>query len=555
MIVSYWSFTDFGTRQADTYESAFFWLKTSAFWFLVIPAIVHFLLAFTGRLGLKPYRFFLNLVYIIAITISVLALFTEWVFGNPILEYYGWTYGVNDNLGLYFIIYAFTYVILGIDLIIGIKYYRETRSLQKRNQAKLVVIGFFVFFINTNITEGILPIFGIRLPELVAIHFSIGCIFFSIALIRHGLFVLNPITAAEHIMVAMVDALILVNQDGFIVGVNPATIRMLGLEEVEMIGMPINNIWNLDYNADSISWLQPGNEIDHVLTNSTAIFFKTKSGSLIPVSITASKVVVDENHILGIAIIARNLTEKNQYDLKLLDAFEKITQNEKLANIGKLSGIIAHEIRNPLGVISNSIYFLSLKLETADEKVKRHVVIIQNEVNHAAKIISELLDSARLKDPVTESTDINQLIREELEGIVFPANVSVITRFSYDIPRILVDRIQIKMVFFNIITNAWQAMPEGGILEIGTTISGEHLHAWFKDSGIGMSEETLRKIFVPLFSTKTKGVGLGLALSRDIISKHKGTIEVDSEPGRGTTFTVILRVYGNVESEIIKSTS
>ncbi len=234
---------------------------------------------------------------------------------------------------------------------------------------------------------------------------------------------------------------------------------------------------------------------------------------------------------------------KSIIEYKIIE--EKLIQKEKLAAIGTLIGSIGHELRNPLGVINNSVYFLNHKIKDKDEKVSKHLNILQIEVNKANKFISDLLDFIRTGTPTLEEGSINQAIENVVDEIIIPENIILERNLDVKLPKINFDFSQIKQVFHNLILNAIQAMPEGGILEIKTLRREDFVEIRIKDSGIGISEENLDKIFNPLFTTKVIGIGLGLTIVKDIIEKHSGTVEVMSNVGEGTIFTLKLPLKGS----------
>jgi signal transduction histidine kinase len=231
---------------------------------------------------------------------------------------------------------------------------------------------------------------------------------------------------------------------------------------------------------------------------------------------------------------------------------EELVKSEKLAAIGQLASAVGHEIRNPLGVINNSCYFLSKRLkDTADETVKKHLKIIERKINSANLIVSDLLDFARKKPPNLEEIALNDIVANALPNISIPENIKVITKLD-EIPPMLLDREQMARVFQNMILNAIQAMPEGGQLTIQTSKQGDSTEMTFKDTGVGIPEENLPKLFTPLFSTKAKGMGLGLTICKQIVENHGGNITVESKVGEGTTFTVKLPIRLKEELQIAK---
>ncbi len=240
---------------------------------------------------------------------------------------------------------------------------------------------------------------------------------------------------------------------------------------------------------------------------------------------------------------------------ELRDAQQQLVRAERLAAIGQLGASIGHELRNPLGTIKNSTYYLNMKLGQASGKVKKHLGIIEKEITRSNKIITDLMDFARVRRPALRKTDVNLLVKEAVSRSKVPGNVEVITHLKKGLSPLMADPGQIEQVFMNMISNAAQAMTssdsaetrEGGRLEISTRAEDGFIVTEFKDDGCGISEENLGKLFEPLFTTKTKGIGLGLAISTAIVEAHEGHIEVESELGKGTTFTVKLTASATVK--------
>ncbi|MBW2306805.1 MAG: HAMP domain-containing protein [Deltaproteobacteria bacterium] len=232
------------------------------------------------------------------------------------------------------------------------------------------------------------------------------------------------------------------------------------------------------------------------------------------------------------------MVEERTKDLR--DAQDRLLRHEKLAVLGQLASGVGHELRNPLGVIANSTYYLGMKLKDADEKVRKHLDILRREVKRSNEIITDLLDFSRAKPSSLVESDVNSIIKHALSGSLVPENITVETRLDEKLPGIPVDPDQIRRVFLNILSNAVQAMPEGGRLEISSGAEEDFVEITVKDTGEGIAEENLQKIFDALFTTKAKGIGLGLAIVKSIIDGHKGTIEVKSEVGEGAIFTIRL---------------
>jgi len=232
----------------------------------------------------------------------------------------------------------------------------------------------------------------------------------------------------------------------------------------------------------------------------------------------------------------RDMTERKELE-------EKLIRSERLATIGEFSSGVAHELRQPLGVISNSTYFLSMKLrDIGDEKVNRHLDILNKEIRRANRMITDLLEFARVPVPTLKECDVNQIVEEALSEVDIPANVELKKELKGDLPTIQADFDMIQRTCTNIIANAISAMPEGGSLKLKTGENKEegNIEISIADTGEGIPEENLGKIFEPLFTTKPRGFGLGLSLCKKYVEAHRGKIEVESEVGKGTKFTIKL---------------
>jgi len=225
---------------------------------------------------------------------------------------------------------------------------------------------------------------------------------------------------------------------------------------------------------------------------------------------------------------------------ELKDAQSSLLRAERLATIGQLGASVAHELRNPLGVINNSIYYLNSRLGQEDPKIAKHLQIIGREVKSANDIITDLMNFVRINELHTTAIDPNLLVRETLERTLLPENVQVYTEFGRDLPLVRVDAEKTHQIFVNLINNAAQAMPEGGRLTISTLAQNGYVQFSFADSGVGIPSENLQRIFEPLFTTKARGIGLGLAIVRMLVDAHHGEITVTSTVGEGSCFTVRL---------------
>jgi signal transduction histidine kinase len=213
---------------------------------------------------------------------------------------------------------------------------------------------------------------------------------------------------------------------------------------------------------------------------------------------------------------------------------------ERLATIGKVAGGVAHELRNPLNVVKTSVYYLLRAKDPPADKVKAHLDRIERQVGVADRVITALNDFARLPIPQLEPVDVESCLKEIIEVTTLPRNIKVEWALGSPPPIVLGDRAQLTIVLGNLIRNARDAMPEGGVLSLMGEISDQHVDITIRDTGVGISPENLSRIFEPLYSTKAKGIGLGLSIAHEILGRHQGMMHVKSDVGVGSSFSVRL---------------
>ncbi len=237
----------------------------------------------------------------------------------------------------------------------------------------------------------------------------------------------------------------------------------------------------------------------------------------------------------------------NAMSVNLHEAQEQLVRQERLAVLGQLAGSVGHELRNPLGVISNAVYFLNMIQPDANETVKEYLGIIENETRASNKIVNELLDFTRIKSLDRKPAALLELVQQTLERFPAPPAVAITLEFPEQLPALFADPDHVMRVLGNLIVNAYQAMDSpdqtGGKLTISAGVQRDMIRVSLQDTGTGIAPENMGKIFEPLFTTKTRGFGLGLAVSRKLTEANNGQIEVSSVPGQGSTFTVYWPIY------------
>jgi signal transduction histidine kinase len=241
---------------------------------------------------------------------------------------------------------------------------------------------------------------------------------------------------------------------------------------------------------------------------------------------------------------------------ELLETQEKLVRREKLAVVGLLAGSVAHELRNPLAVINNSVYYLKMILNTPDKDTWEYLEMLSTEVRAAENIVSDLLDFSRTRSPAKENISIASLVEGVLQKVSLPSQVELVKSLPADLPDLWVDPQQIEQVLDNLLSNAFQAMPGGGQLTLSASLASASpeggppmLAISVGDTGCGIPPENMPQIFEPLFSTKAHGIGLGLPLSKNLVESNGGRIWAESYPrssedevSQGSTFHVLLPI-------------
>ena len=228
---------------------------------------------------------------------------------------------------------------------------------------------------------------------------------------------------------------------------------------------------------------------------------------------------------------------------QLKTATNELVKAERLAAIGQMASIISHEIRNPLAVISNATRLIKTLVKPTDQKLNKQFNIIEDEIRQANSIISEVLGYARTRDMIFTTVEVNSYLRELVLSYPVPSHISVQENLDQESARIKVDAEEIKQALRNLIANAIEAMPTGGTLTVGSQVGKRLVCIYIQDTGAGISEEVRKEMFSPFFTTKARGTGLGLAVVRKAIARHKGKLFIKSELGRGSCFRIYVRIY------------
>ncbi|MEK7399124.1 MAG: ATP-binding protein [Candidatus Poribacteria bacterium] len=338
-------------------------------------------------------------------------------------------------------------------------------------------------------------------------------------------------TYTQNIVESMTNGLISVDHSGIITTINQTASQILGIGRLNAERRHISEIFKSD-----------GCSIDGLLSSGKSVIEREitcqSSNEYVPLSISISPLKDEREKIIGAVIILRDLREIKELQ-------ERIQREERLASLGRLAAGVAHEIRNPLSSIRGFAQYFQGKFlpQTNDRKYSTAII---NEVDRLNRIIEALLDLARPMEskllPYSVEDVLNhaiQLVQADLDM----KKVEIVRHIQDNIPDILMDRDQMIQVMLNILLNAMDAMDNGGKITISISVKASNIEIAISDTGSGIPQENLSKIFDPFYTTKKSGTGLGLSIIHRIIEEnHKGEIHVNSKVGEGTTFTIHLPI-------------
>jgi len=356
------------------------------------------------------------------------------------------------------------------------------------------------------------------------------------------------------------DAIWLHDMEGNITAANKATVEMIGRDSKDLIGLNAREFLSeesLLIAALVKRKLMSGQPIEQPYEQ---ILIK-KNGNKIIIKLTTN-LITGNSEPDNFLCIARDVTQERETQNSLKKAFHELSEShrkleesqeqliamEKLTSLGKLSASVAHEVNNPIAgiLVYNQLLIKKLKTDKFEkEEALDFLSKMEKELVRIGRLIQNLLDFARQTGPRLSLININDVLERALSLVAHTAqlqHINIIKEFSTSLPLITADGDQLNQVFINLMMNSIQAMPLGGTMTIFTSFENGRIGAAIQDTGVGISKENMGNLFTPFFSTKkeVKGVGLGLAVSHGIIERHRGKIEVKSEEGKGSTFTVYL---------------
>ncbi len=342
---------------------------------------------------------------------------------------------------------------------------------------------------------------------------------------------------------SMPDAIVIINADYRIVDLNHAAARILGGTREQFRDRDLSEAGSKLMNED------PGGNVLRFRRNllnralkgeqvheERRVIRDPKTGRDIQLMISANPICDSSGKTVGALVVARDITE-------LIQLQSRFSDMERHLAIGQVAASIAHDFNNTLETISHAVVLLQSSPEPMVEERHTLLRLIQSAVDHGTEIIARIRDYARSGTGELTEVNVRELLADALEWtdhLRHRRNRVQLVRELKEVPMVRANAADLRRVFTNLIINALQAMPEGGKLTVGSENDGQRVHVWIRDTGAGVAEEDQRKLFLPYFTTKHGGTGLGLSGAQKIMLALGGDIRFQSEPGNGTQFDIYL---------------
>jgi len=323
---------------------------------------------------------------------------------------------------------------------------------------------------------------------------------------------------------------------GVVTALNNAGERLLGLRASVILGRPVDEV--LQAAPDLATWIRTALAGERLIQE-TELGLTADGGRRVMVRASASELRGDTGRSDGLVVLLRDTTEVNRLELQL-------RRTDKLAALGTLAAGVAHEVKNPLHALTLNLHLLQAEIaapKPSAAEIKGSFDILRSEMDRIQRIVDNFLRFSRPSIPEVQPLNLRALLERVLSLTAFEAadhGVTIETQFEAALDPVSGDDGQLSQVFLNLVINALQAMPSGGTLVLATRRCGGWVEIAVRDGGEGIPREILPHVFDPYFTTRPRGVGLGLAIAHRIVEGHRGTIDVESEAGKGTTMIVRL---------------
>ncbi len=577
LIAVYTCFTDFQMRISESFSTALFWFRIGSLWPLLLSALLHFVLVFTRKSKSRwDYLVYVPL-YLVGLVFGLLDYSANLVLDGPKPSPWGWSYGMlrQTLIGNIFSAWCAALIVLGI--LLCLRYFLKAGDAREKQQAKYVLIGTSIPLI-----AGAFEIFfsglGVEIPNLIQFSLVVGSGFWAFAIWKYELFVLSPATTVKEIIRTMSDILLLLSPSLVIKVANQAAVDLLGYEREEIIDHPIRILFDESDYKQIVDGPIAGELAQRGIVSDAEITVRSKQGRKISMSLAGSLVRDRHMRFQGIALLGRDITrrklqeqELRRYQEKLEEivaartaelekTYAQLQRVQKLEFMGTIAGGVAHDLNNILSGIVSYPELLLLDLPK-ESPLRRPLNTIQRSGEKAATIVSDLLTLARREVVVKSVVNLNLIVKEYLLSPErtklqsYHPDAHIVTDLDPKLPNVLGSPVHLSKTLMNLVHNGVEAMPTGGILRISTQSrqvrepisgfekieTGNYVLLSVSDPGIGIAAADIERIFEPFYTKKKmgqSGTGLGMAVVWGTLKDHGGYVDVSSQEGRGTIFTL-----------------
>ncbi|KYK35972.1 MAG: hypothetical protein AYK19_01840 [Theionarchaea archaeon DG-70-1] len=502
------AFTEFGLRQAADAATAYMWLRLGAFWPFAISIFLHFILVFTKSRALRS-RITYFLLYIPAAVLTVLALTTSLVSGAPTREYWGWMWIVPENALVYNISGIWAFFLTTLPLFLSFLHYNRTREPIEKQRAKYVLLAIFVPVIAICLSRVVFLLGGIKVPDFSVTASAIEFTVITYGIYKYNIFALTPAVAANDIVSAMSNMLFLVRTDGSISLANQSALTLLGYDETELIGQPLQRI----FAEQDWKKIKSNNESP---IRSQEMTFITKDGEPIPVLISISAVQDKDENNLGMLCIGSDLTDHKQA--------EEAQKKEVLLRE------IHHRVKNNMQIISSLLRLQSNYI--TDDKYIEMFKESQNRIKSMALIHEKLYQSRDLEEINFREyiTDMVQRLLQFYNG----QNIALVM----DVDDILMEvdtAVPCGLIINELVSNSLKhAFPDRkGEIRVGLHRSDSTIELIVADNGVGIPDD------IDFRNTETLGLRLVTILAEDQLDS-----EIKLTRKKGTEFCITFKDKG-----------
>ncbi|MBN2603863.1 MAG: PAS domain S-box protein [Candidatus Thermoplasmatota archaeon] len=543
--VSYWTFSEFGFRQATDLVSAALWLKFGFLWPFVLVVLFLFILIFTKKIYIMKKPITILLVYLPALIFSIFDFSTDFISGKLTDSDLGYVTTMPENGTLIYLSTVWSIALSFSILIICYSYYKKQKDTEEKNRVFLVLAGCY-FPIIYNLTYGIIPLsLGITGPDYISLGFFFLITAFGYGMWKYGLFNPTITTAAEKIVSTMSDSLFLINPKGRITMANNAALNTLGCGEDQLVNQNITNLSQMKPLAEIHNKIVQQKNVTTPIKD-MEVNFKDSIGKNIPMSVSVTSIKDKTGLTRGVVYVGRDLSERKKMEKELLTRNEEI---EKLLNQkDEFINQLGHDLKHPLMPLMNLIPLIE-KEENCPNK-KEIFEILNRNVSYLRNLVVKTVELASLNSSKIKLNFENTNLFEEINKVITKnkflfeeKKINVINNVTKDI-YVMADKLRLEELIENILNNSmkYSKENENGMVTIDALDDKDSILVKVKDNGLGMTQIQLDRIFDEFYKADSSrhdfsSSGLGMSICKRIVEKHGGKIWAESDGlGEGAAF-------------------